>query len=132
MQSFNKKFNKTKKSFSKLSEIALKNYTWPGNIRELKNIVERISILQREEVIEVENLPNELQQNKDTSSLEKLACNITKEDREIQLEAVMSSIEKELITFALEKNGNNISQTAKFLNIPRETLRYKITKYELI
>ena len=138
LDKYKKKFNKKIKGFSKSALEAMKNYNWPGNIRELKNIIERISILQRTEIIELSNLPTEIQHDENSSSsisypnssiLKELQNNSSIDS--IKFEEIINNMEKELIIIALRKSGNNTTKAAKILNIPRETLRYKITKYNL-
>ncbi len=60
LENFRKKFNKKITGFSDESKNRLLGYEWPGNIRELKNIVERICILQKQQIVEEHHLPAEL------------------------------------------------------------------------
>ncbi len=127
LKSFAKKFNKKITGFSNEAIALLLRYEWPGNIRELKNIVERICILQKQPVVEEFHLPAEL-----TSAAEKTGRSI-KSDKpfESSFEEIIRETEIDLIKKAYELSGNNTSQTARLLKIPRETLRYKLEKYNI-
>lgn len=99
----------------------MKTYTWPGNIREMQNIVERCIILRKDPIIKPEdmNLPGL------TPKAALFAPMIP--DEGISLEAV----EKGYVTKALEKAGQNRSEAARLLKIPRHVLLYRIEKYNL-
>jgi DNA-binding NtrC family response regulator len=128
LEFFNKKFKKNITRFSPQAQAGLLSYTWPGNVRELKNIVERICILQKGQVVDAHNLPGEIShvpaetgdQNKATDLL-----------GQVSLDEILYNIEIELLKRAKEISNHNISQTARILKIPRETLRYKLSKFGL-
>ncbi|HKB87879.1 MAG TPA: sigma-54 dependent transcriptional regulator [Ignavibacteriaceae bacterium] len=124
---FSKKFNKKITGFSDEAKSLLLRYDWPGNIRELKNIIERICILQKLPVVEGFHLPVEL------TSLDKKAVREEKFDdlTGFSFEEIIRETEIDLIKKAYELSGNNTSQTARLLKIPRETLRYKLEKYNI-
>lgn len=107
--------------FSSQALAILKTYHWPGNIREMQNIIERCIILRKQSVIEPEDL--QLLVNKPLSSV--LAPVIP--DEGIALE----DIEKSYILKALEKASRNRSKAARLLKIPRHVLLYRLEKYGL-
>jgi two-component system NtrC family response regulator len=96
-------------------------YRWPGNVRELENIVERIVILARGTEITVEDLPKLLRQER--GGMEALEIDLPPQG--ISLEA----IEKELILKALEKCGWNQTHAARYLDISRKTLIYRMERH---
>lgn len=107
--------------FSRQALNLMKTYPWPGNIREMQNIVERCIILRKETIIKPEdmNLPGQL--SKSTSF-----------DPEIPDEGIsLEEIEKAYVIKALEKAGQNRSEAARLLKIPRHVLLYRIEKYNL-
>jgi DNA-binding NtrC family response regulator len=118
---FLKKFDAPQNvSFSQKALKVLRSYQWPGNIREMQNLVERCIILRKQLVIE----PDDLQLVDKTSS-QTLSPVIP--DEGIALE----EIEKTYITAALKKADQNRSKAARLLKIPRHVLLYRLEKYNL-
>ncbi len=104
----------------------LLQYDWPGNIRELRNVIERLVVFSTDGVIKQEYLPF-LPSNKGN-----LAVNLTKND-DIKLSLLQEKAlhEKEVIIKALEAEKGNKSKAAKRLGITRATLYNKIKKYNI-
>jgi DNA-binding NtrC family response regulator len=98
-------------------------YPWPGNVRELKNMVERLVVLSKNDSITADDLPDEIKNISATAG----SLPIALPEDGIDLE----EIEKEIFRQALEKNNWNQSRTAKYLNITRDTLIYRMQKYSL-
>jgi DNA-binding NtrC family response regulator len=109
--------------FSKQTLKVLKAYPWPGNIRELRNLCERLSILLAGRIIEPENLPHEFVTH---SNMPKPA-NFTLPETGIQLD----SLEADLIHQALSRTKGNRSKSAKLLGLSRDTLLYRMQKHGL-
>jgi DNA-binding NtrC family response regulator len=123
---FNKQMNKNVKGLSDDAMKMLKNYHWPGNIRELQNIIERAIVLCKGEYITPKELPDNLTLTMTTSIL-----NYELKEGE-DLESVIDRIEKEFILRALKKAGYSQTKTAEILGIKRTTLRYKLEKHGLL
>ena len=121
---FSRKFNKPVKTFSDAANRELLQYGWPGNVRELKNIVERICILREETVIEPFHLPGEIM---GTPSMEG-GYSPKRLLGQVSLEEMLVTMEAELIRAAMAEAGDNISKAARILQIPRETLRYRLSR----
>ncbi len=103
----------------------LKSYHWPGNIRELRNIIERCVLLSTGEVFPEQWL--QLSQA-DTAGPETSPDNILLPlDGSLTLE----DMEKYIIQKTLEKTGHNVTAAARKLGTSRETLRYRVQKYHL-
>jgi two-component system NtrC family response regulator len=98
-------------------------YHWPGNVRELENVIERVIVLARGKEITLEDLPPNLRQ--EPSALDAIKFELP--DSGISLEGV----ERELILRALEKCGWNQSKAARYLDISRRTLGYRMEKFGL-
>ena len=104
---------------SKPALKALKAYPWPGNIRELRNLCERLSILMAGNIIELEHLPQEfINANSNTDAL-------LLPERGIELDA----LEVNFIHQALNRTKGNRSKTAKLLGLTRDTLIYRMQKH---
>ena len=110
-------------TFSKQALKVLKAYSWPGNIRELRNLCERLSILLAGRVIEPENLPLEFITHRSAPAL----ANFTLPERGLQLD----SLEADLIYQALSRTKGNRSKSAKLLGLSRDTLLYRMQKHGL-
>jgi DNA-binding NtrC family response regulator len=124
---FATKYKKKKiKGFSPEAQQALVAYAWPGNVRELKNLVERIVVLESEDIIQPQHLPKWIFGESITTG-QPAAEKFILPDAGISLE----DVEKDLILQALEKADNNKTQAAKLLNISYDTLRYQVKKYGL-
>jgi DNA-binding NtrC family response regulator len=102
----------------------LTRYEWPGNVRELENVVESLVVLGKSDVIRSEDLPQHLRNAKSRIS----AISLKLPDEGISLE----EIEKEIIVQALEKHQGNQTRTARYLNISRKTLIYRMEKFGLM
>jgi transcriptional regulator with PAS, ATPase and Fis domain len=108
-------------SVSKSALDALINYFWPGNIRELKNVIERSSILMDSEELQLEDLPYEIQQyNLNLSMKETEAAPLS-----------MASVEKLHIQKVLRHVSGNKTEAARLLGIGIATLYRKIEEYKL-
>jgi two-component system NtrC family response regulator len=99
----------------------MKEYDWPGNIRELQNSVERCLILRKADIIEPADLNLSKSQGGDTLEIPEIPAD------GISLEEV----EKGLIIKAMQKSNGNRSQAARLLKIPRHVLIYRLEKFEL-
>lgn len=103
------------KSFSKEVIEILKKQEFKGNIRELKNLVERLIILCGEKEIQIEHLPKELMKFEPENLREKIV-------KIKNLEEFLNEMEREFLLYYLKLNNWNVSKTAEFLKIPRSNL----------
>ncbi|NVK62982.1 MAG: sigma-54-dependent Fis family transcriptional regulator [Flavobacteriales bacterium] len=102
---------------------AFENYSWPGNIRELKNIMKRATLLASEQLIDLNTIPVEIQ-NPALYEFDE------GDDSEIlELRKVTERAEKKAILQALKKTGMNKSKTAELLKVDRKTLYNKINSF---
>jgi len=136
IKNYNKKFNKEIIGISSdLKEIFL-NYNWPGNIRELKHVIESAyNVKQLGDTLELGDLPgyiNErLSQDQKRKSNFGFSKQIIEKDQLPALDIFLEDIELKLIKKALNKTGFNISAAARKLDISRQSLQYKLKKYEI-
>ncbi len=104
----------------------LKNYSWPGNIREMENVIERAIILGSENVLDVSDLPARIRDGK-TPRFE--SYDKARDEGEFPaLDKAVEDLERELIVKALKTSGGVVSKAAKLLKIKRTTLIAKIKK----
>ncbi len=104
-----------------------RHYPWPGNIRELSNAIEYAFAMTSEETrwLNPSDLPEYLVQGKTTYALKNSKAEA------LGLSALMACHEKALIDKYLKLNAGNVSQTAKILQIKRQSLQYRMRKYNL-
>jgi two-component system, NtrC family, response regulator HydG len=122
----NKELNMDRKGFSKETHEVLSKYQWPGNIRELKNVVKRAVLLSKGDIIKPESLPFEISFSKEENAEKAIT---KKQAKGNILQSVLGNTEKEMIIKAIEDAGYNKSKAARILNIDRKTLYNKIRQY---
>ncbi|MCK9223483.1 MAG: sigma-54 dependent transcriptional regulator [Candidatus Muirbacterium halophilum] len=98
------------------------NYNWPGNIRELKNVIHRAVLLSEDNIIKKTFLNIEEDNDKK---------NVFISDSGILLDDIVKKIEIEYITKAMVKTGGSQSKAARLLGITRDMLRYRIKNYNI-
>ncbi|HZY10866.1 MAG TPA: sigma-54 dependent transcriptional regulator [Bacteroidota bacterium] len=125
LNEFNTKFHKHFQGFTEEAKAILYKYHWPGNVRELRNVLERTVLLNNDVIIRAPHihfmhvatgistdLPQTINVGIDGQSLYEL--------------------EKQALLTSLEKTGYNQTHAAKLLKISRDTLRYRMKKYNLL
>ena len=122
---FNHQFRKNIKHIDKKALELMINYSWPGNIRELRNVMERAIILENTDTIQPDSLPGEI--NSIVFNKIEGPYQFDFPDSGISLD----ELEKQVIMQALQKSNQNQTQASKMLNISRDTLRYKKKKHNL-
>jgi len=101
----------------------LENYDWPGNVRELENLVERLVVLGRSDTIGVDDLPEPLR--RDAPRFGGVRMELPPSG------IVLEEVERGLLEEALRRHGGNQSAAARFLGISRQTLIYRMKKFDL-
>lgn len=105
---------------------ALKRYRWPGNIRELENVIERAFIVENSPVITLASLPENIQQADGTGAGISFPQGYS---GPLDFDRFKEMTEKEFIMQALRANQGRINQTVAHANIPKNTLLRKIKRY---
>jgi DNA-binding NtrC family response regulator len=142
VKSFNKKFSKSIKGFTPEAVEILKTYHWKGNIRELRNVIERVTLLESEELISKNSL-SFLKMSSSSHSTSIQSSNPSVDSVAVPTKAVelnegehllqiakngvpMGNVIKDLILQTLDITGGNQIKAAKLLGISRAKLRYRI------
>lgn len=102
----------------------MKEYSWPGNIRELKNLVERVTIMENSELISLDIVQRHLSNREKSAS-----TGVLSEFSDMSLQEARDSFERAYLEEKLQKNGYNVSRTAKELGIYPSNLHAKIRKF---
>ena len=110
--------------FDQEAIAALAGYGWPGNVRELENLVERLLIMSSSNRLTLNDIPDKVRENRRTAATGKI---INLPDEGCSLE----DLERAIVTEALSRNGWNQTAAARFLQIPRHTLIYRMEKYKI-
>lgn len=113
------------KEFSEEAIEILKKYHWPGNVRELKNLVERLMIMSRKDVISAEDIPPPFNQRPDSKEEHESFMSVD------SFKEARAQFEKAYIANKLAEFKGNISQTAESIGIERSNLHKKIKAYGL-
>ena len=125
LKKYSRENNKAVVSVTKEAKDLLMNYNYPGNIRELENIIERAVVLCRGDTITKQDLPLNLQESEVEESLERAR----KSGR--SLPETLEEIERHRIAQALQKSGGVQTKAAEELGISERVLRYKMKKYKI-
>ncbi len=129
LEKFNKRYNKNVKIDSKVLEIFL-NYSWPGNVRELENLIERLVLLNENDIITKYDLPAYMISKK-SKVIGNNRSEISQNNLFVGLKDEITTLEKERIISALKACNFNQTKAAKLLGITRRQLNYRIKKYKL-
>ncbi len=121
---YNEKNNRNLQGFHPRALDAMMRYAWPGNIRELENVVERSVILSRDDFIPFSELPDAIRETSGEDD--------SRQVREgLRPGMTIREMEKELIIKTVEDNDGNRTRTARVLGITRRTLQHKLKEYGL-
>lgn len=120
IHSFNDSLNKKICGLTKNAQKFFQEYRWPGNVRELKHTIEYMINVSSEDFLTMEDIPIMLKNYNPPISRELPTS--------LALRTNIQRMEKRLISIALELTKGNVNQAAKILEIPRQTLQYKIQK----
>jgi DNA-binding NtrC family response regulator len=121
LRRYNTRFKKNVAGVASSTVKMLSHYWWPGNIRELENLVERLVATATHEWITDEDLPFEFH----AAELDRTASDTSLLDR------ALTTFERNFLVRALERSGWNVTQTARYLGVPLSTLKFKMERLEI-
>lgn len=121
VDNYAKENNRGKVEISKEAVDVLLKYNYPGNVRELENIIERAVVLCRNNIITLNDIPDSVKGFKKEDAIQDTIPG--------SLTGQVEMLEKKLIYDALSKANGNQSQAAKMLGLTERNIRYKINKY---
>ncbi len=120
IEKYSRENQKTIEGVSREARDQLMRYDYPGNVRELENIIERAVVISQDPLISTRDLPFQ-----DCLGME----NSGEADRSGSLQEAMEDLERRMIREALEQAESNQSQAARLLGLSERMLRYKLKKY---
>lgn len=130
LEKYSRELEKDVSTISSYALDALMNYRFPGNVRELENIIERSVALETSNIILPESLLlSEHKNHKEGKKKQALSIDLTTEG--IDMEKVLADLEIDLIRQALHLSNGVIKKAAEFLNLSFRSMRWKIQKYGL-
>ncbi|MDJ0761626.1 MAG: sigma-54 dependent transcriptional regulator [Myxococcota bacterium] len=133
LNQFNTRLNKEIKSVDPDLLLALSAYEWPGNIRELENIIERCVLFSDGSSLAIESLPEAFSDQVKPELDHRIQPPPTPLGSGLkdQVKAATASLERQLINKALDQTGRNVTQTARLLKISRKSLQTKMKELGL-
>jgi DNA-binding NtrC family response regulator len=128
MDKFNKKLGLSVAVDSEVKEMLLR-YEWPGNIRELENLIERMMLLAQNNIITLQEIPGEFKTAVDKAIITQ--TDNSKKPFKDFMRNHMENVERQMIIKCLEESGGNVTKAAKELGLSRKGLQLKMIKYGL-
>lgn len=129
LDTFNKKLNRRVEHIDSKVKKLFRDYTWPGNIRELENLMERLVLLASGDTITLEDIPPEIH----VSAITEMTAEMTESKGTLRhiLKDKTEELEKTMIMRILDECNRNISKAAQKLGFSRKGLQLKMIKYGL-
>ena len=135
MKKFSKIHGRTLTTISADAIKAMRAYRWPGNIRELENVIERAFIIESGDQISLKSLPENILKASQENTISQSRIQAQQmlpalnQSAPLDFEVYKEQAEKEFIISALKANHGKINKTVALANIPKNTLLRKIRKY---
>ena len=125
------RYRKDKKLISEAAQITLLGYSWPGNVRELRNMMEQAVLMIYADLIEPHHLP--LNKQLSAPDQPRLAADELHELASAKISNPLDIVdmERRMVARALESTQGNVTRAAELLGLSRDTLRYRIEKYQI-
>ena len=125
MNRFNEKFGKTFHGVTKDAEKIMVDYPWKGNVRELRNIVERVILLENDKLLQSKHLSF-------LTSRQKPALSEANFEVQIPFSGInIEELNRSLLIQALQMSRGNKTKAAKLLGLTRATILYRLDKFDI-
>ena len=139
IRQFAKRHGKTVKGMSLAARMKLGSYEWPGNVRQLRNVIESMVVVDCDELLDVDDLPLEFEPETTIETAGPIESSVADAVPTAATEAGLATlvgrpleeVERILITETLKLTGGNREQAAELLGIGERTLYRKIKEYQL-
>jgi two-component system response regulator AtoC len=137
LNQYNKQFNKNFREIEDGAYEIILNHPWPGNIRELKNMIERIVLLEDDTVLRPKHLPESIREGAkplaETTTLRMFEMTLSRPlpSEGIPFEEMLRVAEKEFIVKAMREAGGNQSKASRLLRLNRDKLRYRLKNFDM-
>lgn len=131
LDEFRREFSKNITGFSDETVQILTNYEFPGNVRELRNIIERATLLEQTSLIKERSLPDELKTEAPRATITQEITESPWNLPNFSFKSYIESVEKNIIQGVLEEVGNKKNEAAKLLGLSRFALRHQLKKHNL-
>ena len=118
---FNDTFYLQVRGITKKVESVFLNYTWPGNVRELEHVIKGAMHILDGKTIRLMDLPAVM-------SKQEIKDEFVLKSDDLNLKSAIEQLEKQMVEKAMEASSDNITQAAKLLGLPRQTLQYKLNR----
>ncbi|MEE2779197.1 MAG: sigma-54 dependent transcriptional regulator [Myxococcota bacterium] len=136
LERFNERLQKNVTVLAPEADIAFKTYTWPGNVREMENVLERLVLFCEGDEITQELLPDEMRREPGQAAVVQVEDRLDRgltgrvSMKELVRETT-AQVERKLIIQALEQTGGNVTRAAQLLMISRKSLQNKMKEFNL-
>lgn len=127
IRKYNDKLYRNVKGVSEEVRSVFETYPWPGNVRELEHVIEGARSLMDGDVLEFADLPSSVQRYVESQSLNVEPVTI---ESDLSMKEAVEALEAQYIQRAMKAAGGNISRAAAILEMPRQTLQYRLKKLD--
>ena len=131
LKKYSQKLNIPEKKISEKAAKLFQQYHYPGNVRELENLVERVVILGGDEEIREEDVSSFLEQNSQDKGIVNSGVDVSLPANGMDMENFIGNMERSLLIQALEKTEGSKKQAADLLKLSLRTFKYRLQKYQL-
>lgn len=131
IEHYNRKFKRHVEGITPEASRMLSAHDWPGNVRELRNAIERAMILEETGQITTASLPLSVSHSREVHGYAIATAADSPQQAAGENGLSLEENERQLLVRALERTGGNQTQAARLLRITRDTLRYKMKKFNL-